>query len=181
MNKQLPDQDTLKRLLDYDQETGRLVWKSRPREMFSSDRTRNAWNKRFAGVKAFTSVNPDGYRYGTINGNTYRAHRIIFTIMTGQVPDQVDHISGNRSDNRWNNLRDVSQVENSRNMRRSPKNTSGITGVHLNKRLNKFQSYIRDDGKLQHLGLFDTMEAAIAARKAAELVLGYHPNHGRAA
>lgn len=181
MNDRLPDQKTLKQLLDYDPETGKLYWKARPREMFSSDRSWNAWNKRFAGAEAFTAVNPDGYRYGTINKTTHRAHRVIYCLVSDQIPDQVDHINGDRSDNRWANLRGVSQVENSRNMRRSPRNTSGVTGVHLNKKLNKFQSYIRADGKLQHLGLFETMEAAVAARRNAEATLGYHPNHGRSA
>jgi HNH endonuclease len=96
-------------------------------------------------------------------------------------PDgEIDHINGDRSDNRWENLRDATHAENHRNMRISKRNTSGRVGVSWGKAQQQWQAYISMDGKLLHLGFFGSWDDASSAREAAERHLGFHANHGSA-
>lgn len=91
----------------------------------------------------------------------------------------IDHINGDKEDNRLINLRECDHRTNGRNCKRSVKNTSGITGVRMDKRIQKWVAEIKIDGTGRHLGSFDTIEEAAAARKGAEKVSGFHANHGR--
>jgi ribosome biogenesis SPOUT family RNA methylase Rps3 len=77
----------------------------------------------------------------------------------------IDHINGVRTDNRIGNLRDVTQQKNSENMRRPQKRTiSGFLGVHVQRRKTvRYLAQIVTDGKLRHLGSYDTAEDAHAA------------------
>ncbi|WP_158235398.1 HNH endonuclease [Caulobacter sp. FWC2] len=114
-----------------------------------------------------------------INGRDYRAHRIIWLIQTGEWPaNDIDHINGARDDNRWVNLRDVSGFENHRNKIISPRNTSGVNGIHYEKARKKWQVRIKSEGRSIALGRFDTLEEAIAARAAADAKHGFSPRHG---
>ena len=79
------------------------------------------------------------------------------------------------------NLRDVTNAENARNMAMSSLNSSGVSGVYLHRQTGKWCAQIRAFGKTIGLGLFSDKADAIIARKAAERVLNYHPNHGRSA
>ncbi len=99
----------------------------------------------------------------------------------GEPSGEIDHINGDRTDNRICNLRDVTSAGNSCNRRRQDRNTSGVTGVAWDKRASRWQARIGLNGKQKYLGYFDSLDEAVAARKAAELELGFHPNHGRAA
>ncbi|QIG74568.1 HNH endonuclease protein [Rhizobium phage RHph_Y25] len=111
-------------------------------------------------------------------GKMYLAHRIIWAIANGKWPEgQIDHINGNRSDNRLSNLRDVTPSENSRNRVVDHRNKSGVIGVIF--RRNRWVSTITSECKNIHLGNFLTKEEAVLARRNAEIALGYHPNHGR--
>lgn len=179
MMRQLPHQAVLRLLLDYDPETGFLTWRARPRGLFSCERIYRSWTARYAGQRAFTALR-NGYPHGCIFKEQFAAHRIIWKWMTGEEPKIVDHINGTIADNRWRNLRSCSRQDNQRNMRRSGANTSGHTGVGKNNRgAHPWQAYIQANGKRVNLGTFDTLEAAIAARAAAEQEHGYHKNHGR--
>lgn len=95
------------------------------------------------------------------------------------LPFSIDHINGVKSDNRISNLRDVPHDENQRN-RCAPKcNSSGVVGVCRDKETGKWQSYISRDGERFNLGRFNDSDAAVAARKSAERLYGFHENHGR--
>jgi hypothetical protein len=169
---QLPPQEVLQGLLHYDPETGRLYWK--PRGIPSYD-------AQFSGREAFTAIT-NGYRRGRLLGRDFRAHRIAFKIYHGREPiGEIDHINGRRTDNRICNLREASRTENGRNLRRSRRNKSGETGVSFRQERNAWRAYIRAEGRQVFLGYFQSKEDAIASRKTAEVRLGYHPNHGRAA
>ena len=87
----------------------------------------------------------------------------------------VDHIDGNRSNNRWANLREATRKTNARNMKRPSNNTSAVAGVSWHKKAGKWRAFLA--GK--HLGLFVSKSDATRARKTAERKLGFHPNHGR--
>lgn len=122
----------------------------------------------------------NGYRVIRIGGKLQFSHRLIWLYVHGEFPeDQIDHINGERSDNRIENLRAVTDRENSRNKSKYTNNTSGTTGVSWEKQEGKWHAIIRVDGRQKHLGFFDDIDEAIAARKAAEVVWGFHENHGR--
>lgn len=177
--KDLPDPELLRKLLRYEPETGKLFWRKRPPEMFGRRANFLAWNKRWAGKAAFTAYR-QGYHQGRVLSQNLVAHRVIWALHTGAWPEhQIDHINGNRADNRWRNLRAVTSAENMRNKRQRSNNTSGVTGVSWAKEKRKWLADIRVNGKQIHIGRFDQKADAIAARKAAEKQYGFHPNHGR--
>jgi hypothetical protein len=173
---ELPPAELLRKLLRYDADTGLLYWRARPRDMFPTNKAWTWWNKRYADKLAFTARDTAGYHHGGIFKHIYPAHRIIWKMLHGIDPSQIDHVNGMRSDNRLTNLRNVSAVENGRNCGRPSTNTSGAIGVGA--RGKKWRANIRVDGRLLHLGEFDCFDAAVQARKAAEAVHGFHPNHG---
>lgn len=182
--KALPARDVLHQLLSYDPETGKLFWKERPVEMFPAKTEARSrclcalWNSRYANAEAFTFVD-DGYRNGCIAGSRYRAHRVVWKMMTGDDPDQIDHINGDREDNRFCNLRDVSLAENSRNRRIPKNNKSGVIGVY-HWQQDGIEYWVATVGRKRAL-YFKEFDEAVAARKAAEIEYGFHENHGRAA
>ncbi len=97
----------------------------------------------------------------------------------GTWPDEIDHIDGNAGNNRLGNLRSVSHAENMRNRAKQMNNKSGFTGVSWNNRRSRWEAYIKLSGKKVGLGLYDTRDAAVAARVAAEQCAGFSPRHGK--
>ena len=93
---------------------------------------------------------------------------------------QIDHISHSRSDNRWMNLRLVTNLENQRNASLRLDNSSGVQGVYYNKKAKKWQAQISVNGKQVYLGTFEDIGYAAIARKDAERKYGFHNNHGMA-
>ena len=167
----IPEPEVLRQLLRYDPNTGKLFWKER--------NGNPQFNARYAGKEALISVR-HGYRMGEIFNRPVAAHRIAFSIHHGKHPEgEIDHINGNRSDNRISNLRDTTRTVNARNMKKSSANKSGVTGVSFYKPSNKWQARIMDNKKYRHLGYFCNFEDAVIARRKAEVSAGYHPNHGR--
>lgn len=131
----------------------------------------------YAGAPAFYSINKAGYRYGSIDGRTYYAHRLIWKIVTGKDPLLIDHINGNRSDNRLTNLREVNHRDNCRNSAFHKDGTSGAIGVSYYR--NRWVATIWDGANNVYLGRYKLKDDAIVARKKAENKYGFHPNHGR--
>jgi len=182
--KALPAQDVLLQLLSYDPETGKLYWRERGpgrfRDGFHSAATQaRQWNGKNAGKEAFTAVNA-GYRYGAVGDVNFLAHRVIWKMSTGLEPDQIDHIDGDRQNNRFCNLRNVSETANKRNMCIPRHNTSGIIGVSKDAR-GGWEAHITLGNRKKSLGRFLAFDEAVAARKSAEVVHGFHENHGRSA
>lgn len=180
-NGTLPTPEELRNLLTYEPETGVLTWKSRSVESFGPDRAEyrcKCWNTRYAGRVAFTTVS-GGYFQGRCRGQLLLAHRVVWALATGNWPNgQIDHVNGDKSDNRLANLRDVDQADNQRNMKRCSRNTSGHTGVYLT-RAKKWNAQIYSGRKSTSLGTFETFGEAVKARIAAEIAFGFHPNHGK--
>jgi hypothetical protein len=180
---ELPTVAQLRLLLRYDQKTGKLFWKQRARELFSSDGSWKTWNTRFAGKEALTASigGKSGYLHGHVLGVKLRAHRVIWAFVTGDWPVQeIDHINGNPQDNRFENLRCVEHSENNRNLSMPVTNTSGVVGVSWSNARGRWVAQIWDRGRHRGLGRFVRFEDAVKARKSAEKALNYHENHGRA-
>lgn len=166
MNKYtLPSQKELLNTFQYNHITGELTWKTSP--------VSNIKIGDIAGCKF-----KNGYIYVGISGKQYRAHRIIWKIIYGYDPGEIDHKNHNKSDNSLKNLREVTHIENMRNQKTFSNNTSKTTGVYWHKRKELWQASIGVKGKLKHLGYFNCINAAISARKKAEETHGFHKNHG---
>ena len=112
------------------------------------------------GDIAGTIHHATGYRRIRVNGKQYRAHRLIWFMVHGKFPvNMLDHINGNKLDNRISNLREATHQENMQNKTKARlDNKSGFLGVSLNK--GRFRANIKLNGKLKYLGLFDTPKEA---------------------
>ena len=115
------------------------------------------------------------------NGNEYKKliHKLIaeYFIANPYNKQCVDHIDNDRLNNNINNLRWASYQENNMNSKLSSKNSSNYKGISFNKRCNKWEAYIRINGKTKHLGLFDKIEDAVNTRvKKAKEVYGEFMN-----
>lgn len=166
--------------IEYCPDTGGFTWKERPRNRFPSERIWRSTNARFAGKPAGT-VNTIGYVVFRVNYRDYLAHRVAWFLTHGCEPEFIDHINGNRSDNRLINLRDVSREQNQRNMAMPKNNTSGFVGVTFDAENGKWVAQIHIAGKRKFLGRYYSIDEAVAARQGANIRFGFHRNHGRAA
>ena len=175
------DQKYLKESLDYNSETGVFTWlDARPLGHFKNEHGRKIWKSKYGGQAAGCVSSSRGYLEIRVNSKLYFSHRLAWLYVFGQLPsDQIDHINGNRADNRIANLRDVNQQENLRNQKRRKTNKSGCTGVSWSRLKSRWGACISINGKNKHLGYFLCKEDAISVRKAAEIELGYHENHGK--
>lgn len=172
--------DLLHEFFDLNTTEGSMLWKQRGRKWFKSDRDWKAWNSLYAGRPAFSTSNNWGYPRTRIFTKAFLAHRVVWAMTYGNWPSgQIDHINGDKTDNRIENLRIVTSRENHKNMPERADNTSGVKGVYWHKQRSKWHAEIIADGQKRSLGLFDKLEDAAAARKEAEREHGFHPNHGR--
>lgn len=185
--KPIPSQQTLRQLLHYDPNTGCLTWLPRSESMFSTDsrltarKKADAWNGRNAGRRAFTASDGKGYLQGAVAKYHTTAHRVAFAWMHGMWPSCIDHINGDKTDNRACNLRAVSRADNARNSAIPVSNTSGAIGVRLHGRTGRWEAHIGSGPSYQFIGSYGCKTAAAIARKAAQITAGYHANHGRRA
>jgi hypothetical protein len=131
------------------------------------------------GERAGYIKDGDGYAKVNINNFSYQEHRLIFLMHHGYLPEFVDHINNIKYDNRIENLRAASRVENNSNRLINSNNTTGFKGVSFHKLTNKFQAYINTKGTRKYLGLFNTAEEAHEAYKKAAIELhGEFANFG---
>lgn len=163
--KQHPTPEDLRVLLKYDPDTGKLFHNQRPERFFpDTPRRPNAmaiWNSRFAGKEAFTCTDAYGYKIGHICGCGLKAHRVAWAIMTGKWPtDDIDHINGQRSDNRWQNMRSATRAQNLSNGHVTT-GTSRFRGVHWAN--GKWHARLSHKNKTVNIGSFDKEEDAARA------------------
>lgn len=153
--------DDVRRALDYDLETGALTWRTR------ADRD-HSWNMRFSGEVAGNTT-PKGYRILHMSSGMFLAHRLIWLWMTGEMPaGHIDHINGDRADNRWSNLRLATASQNAMNKRLLDASRSGVTGVSWHTKKRRWIATITVQGKTRYLGSSTTIEGAKRLREAAE-------------
>lgn len=116
------------------------------------------------------SRNGNNYLCLRIAGKTYQAHRMAVALMTGSWPPRsmvVDHRNGDRMDNRWTNLRVITQSQNLLNRRLGINNKSGRKGVCWNKASKGWEVGFKRGGKKFHVGIFDDLDEAAEAYQAA--------------
>ena len=129
------------------------------------------------GKKAGTRES-SGYIKIKIDGKDYKAHRLAFLYMYGFMPDEIDHINHDKTDNRILNIRSVTHAENCKNLKKSKNNTSGLNGISYDKTNNLWRSRITVNGKAIYLGRRRSFFDACCLRKSAENKYGFHKNHG---
>lgn len=149
--------DELVDALFFDPETGQFSWRVKRRGRASSN--------------GIGSICRNGYLRIAINGRRYLAHRLAWAYCFGEWPDkEIDHINGNRLDNRIVNLRAASVSQNRQNRPAMPSNKSGLKGAHFVKSTGTWRSVIVSDGKQIYLGIFQTAEQAHEAYVAASAI-----------
>lgn len=147
----------LKELLDYEPDTGKFYWKIKPK----------VWKRDSLEAGCINSL---GYVQIAHNKVTYLAHRLAWEFFHGEPPkEHLDHINGNRSDNRISNLRLALPRENSWNRKAFKGTSSAYKGVSFYQNYGNWQARI---GK-KFLGYFeDEQSAAVAYDKAAKELYG---------
>jgi HNH endonuclease/AP2 domain len=155
--------ERLRELLHYEPDTG----------VFTR-RVRTANRVRVGGDVAGSVNSSDGYRYICIDYRLYPDHRLAWLYITGSWPkSQIDHINGDKTDNRLANLREATQSQNQANTSMRADNISGFKGVSWSKGRRKWLAHIKKRSKCKHLGFFDTSgSAALAYTIAAEKHFG---------
>lgn len=160
-------QEILKEYFHYDPSTGIVTW------------IKKSGFKVVVGSRA-GSVSPYGHRVIRFKGCLYAEHRLIWLWYTGKHPvKHIDHINHDEQDNRWVNLREVSQAKNNMNNSKRSDNTLGVTGVSISNRNGnkKYCAEITLKG-VRRRKHFYTFEDAVSMRKQWEKELGFHINHG---
>lgn len=182
----LPDPELLKQLIDYNPETGVLLWLDRTYSSFAAGRysreaTGKAWNTRYAGSPALAHANNEGYLMGNLYGRRVSSHRVAWAIYYGEWPQEgveIDHINGVKSDNRICNLRIATRCENRQNIGIQKNNTSGAKGVSWSKCNGSWRVRVMVGKKSRHIGYYADFEEAIQARQdAADKLHGEFVRH----
>lgn len=173
----LPSREKLREMFRYDGDRGLLIWASPPLSSPVGKVVRKMSHTRLIGRPALNTDDGNGYLYGQINGQRYRAHRVIWKYHFGSEPELIDHIDGNPKNNRIENLRSADHSLNACNRVRRRSNTSGHTGVSAVGK--KWKATYRLRGTDHYLGVFDTKAEAVSARaEALSQVSDFTDRHG---
>lgn len=160
--KDLPTQERLLALFHYDPDTG----------VFTASENRGRGTGRWKKGRPCGCRTSHGYTQIVVDLRTYMAHRLAWVYMTGRPPENgIDHVNGDRSDNRWRNLREANQSENSGNKRGHRSTKTGIKGVYPFKGGPRFQARVMKNGKNVFTKVFNTIEEAKAAYDAVAKVV----------
>jgi hypothetical protein len=145
-------QSMLQSYLNYDPETGIFNWNIHK-------------NSRATYGSVAGTMNIYGYIQICVDSKSYKAHRLAWLYMTGKMPKEyIDHINGDKTDNRFLNLRECSNSQNMQNKKKAQKNhVSGFLGVQLRKDRGSYVSHIYVNKKRKYLGSFKSPELASEA------------------
>ena len=145
--KELPTKERLNELLDYNKDSGIFMWKVRR-----------------LGVRVGVPLgcnNGKGYLRITVDGVSQYAHRLAWVYENGELHGEIDHINGDKGDNRIANLRPATSLENQQNKRKAQTNNkSGFLGVSWHERARKWQAHIATNGSHLYLGLYEQADLA---------------------
>lgn len=159
--------ELLKLYLEYNPSTGYLTWIRKPS------------SKVIIGTRAGCQVKGRDNRIVKVFGEVYIEHRLIWFMQKGYWPLEVDHINHDESDNRWENLREVTHEENTLNCSLRNDNKSGQVGVRFDKRSKRWIAEIQCKKRaIRKSKSFLDKNSAIYQRKKWEQELAFHVNHG---
>lgn len=159
--------DFIKSYISYDAESGKFY-----RLRVVNDKENHLWRI----GKEIGNPSSNGYLDISIGNQKWTAHKLAWLISYGYYPDMIDHINGDKQDNRLSNLRLSDSLQNMRNRGKNKNNSSGYNGVYLNG--SKYRARIKINGKLINLGTFDSIEDAVNARVRANLEYNFSDKHG---
>lgn len=163
--KELPSKEYLLSLFEY--RDGKLFWKQK--------------TSKYSNIRVGYEVgylDKNGYIIVVINSKHYKLHRIIWKMFYDTDPmEQLDHIDHDKSNNKIENLREVSQKENSKNQTKNKDNTSGYSNIYIRKD-NVKKKYKVQFVSEKHTKCFLTLEEAINHRDEKYTEFGFHENHG---
>jgi hypothetical protein len=156
----MPTLGELQKVLRYDPGAAKFYWL-------------NAYHTSKIGSEA-GSFDVKGYRRIQVFGRSIKVHRLVWLYETGEWPSlDIDHINGDRSDNRFCNLRLATKGQNAQNYPLHANNRCGLHGVSWVGRVQKWRAMIRVDGKQRYVGMFKSPEDAHAAYLRAKVK--FHP------
>ena len=148
-------QKRLKELLFFDPETGIFIWRVKP-----SNPVKRGSVAGHLGVLGYTLIGIDGL--------VYPAHRLAYLWMMGEFPPhEIDHIDGQRANNKWSNLRPVTKSQNQQNSKMRIDNTSGHKGITWNTDRQKWMARVQIGNKRHYLGIYDDLAQAVQAVKTS--------------
>ena len=183
------DAKFLQECFSYNHASGVIFWKVRPLHHFNGSedgeinkRLWHAWNTRYADRPSFYRMDAGGYYMLAVSHNKKRfypkMHRVVWLLNTGKMPiNEIDHINGDRTDNRIENLRDVNRSVNARNSALRKDNSSGFVGVTLHT-CGQWLAKAQADKKTYIFGYFPTKEEAVTASIEGRRLLGFSHRHG---
>jgi hypothetical protein len=162
-------QEDLKAALHYDKATGVFRWRHSQRR-----NSIKPWSVAGALTKR------QGYIEIWINKKIYKAHRLAWLYVHGSIPSEhIDHVNGDKADNRIENLREANNTTNHWNEVIRATNLSGHKGVWWHKQSGKWEAACRIGGKQKTVGRFERIEDAVeAVKKFREQHHGQYTNHG---
>ena len=158
--------EELNKRLRYDPETGLLFWREREND---GAIWHESWNARMAGKQAGVR-HSSGRIFMSLENRKFYAHRVIWKMVHGTEPPEIDHINGDPSDNRLVNLRAATREQNMRNIADRNRKHALPRGVTVDRK-GLIYARIHVNKKLIHLGCFKTVEDASAAYRAASLTM----------
>ena len=160
-------QERLKELFDY--QDGQLIWTVKKAQSIKIG-TAAGWANR--------DVHGQQYMNIELDGKSYKSHRLVFMYHHGYFPKRVDHIDGNRFNNRIENLREVTASQNAQNSKFRKNNKSGFKNVHFEKRNQKWRVLLQVDGVAKSFGYYDDVElAGLVAAEARDKFCGQYARH----
>lgn len=165
------DYELIAPILGYEPASGRFFWKCDRR----MGRTGKGHVVAVSGSDAGGISSDTGYVQIRVAKKKRFGHRLAFLLMTGSWPvGQVDHFNGDRSDNRWENLRDVPQPVNAQNLRSARADSKLVVmGVQFHQKKRKYAARIRIGGRSKCLGYFESQdqahEAYLTAKRAMHI------------
>lgn len=157
-------QEEAHRLFEY--RDGVLYWKERPKQ-----------SRKVKGNMEAGTVTTGGYKKVTIKQRKYYVHQLVFLMQHGYIPEIVDHIDGNTSNNLVENLRASNKSQNACNSKIRTDNKSGHRGVVWSKACDKWTARVQINKKGIHLGVFESFELACLVADEARIL--YHGSHAR--
>lgn len=180
-----PTPAIIRELLDYNPETGVLIWRKRESRWFNSDHRMKWWNTRFAGKRAGSlRRRKTGYTFRAlmIFNRIIAEHQVVWMWMTDTpLPEEIDHINQDATDNRWLNLRASDRLRNKHNRSLPINSSTGVMGVCFipTRKARPWKAHCFYRGERNHLGYHHTKEEAARAVAQFREGKGFSKQHGQ--